>query len=406
MKKSAFKERVFAPVGKQELPTCLRASACACSHADRYTHRQTGQVGLARKKVFVGLSGGVDSAVSAALLKEAGYDVTGVFIKVWQPPFLACTSREDREDAMRVAAHLDNPFTTHDLSKEYKKEVVDYMLAEYKKGNTPNPDAMCNKEIKFGAFLSWALRRGADYVATGHYAIKQQITNNKQQITHYELHTSRDKEKDQSYFLWTLTQRQLRHILFPVGNYEKKREVRALARRFGLPTAEKKDSQGLCFVGKVDMKEFLSNLLGPKKGKLLDEKGSVIGTHDGALLYTLGERHGFAVAQKSPSDQPRYVIRKDIKRNTVTVSAAPKTRARAGALVSAGQANFISERPKKGDACRARFRYRQTPVPCEVRAVAPRAISLRLKTPDYTVSRGQSLVLYAGDKCLGGGVIA
>src|SRR3990167_4048684 len=204
-----------------------------------------GQAGGFRKTVYIGLSGGVDSSVSAALLKKQGYDVTGVFIKVWQPNWITCTWKEDRLDAMRVCAKLEIPFLTLDLEKEYKRDVVDYMIREYKAGRTPNPDVMCNRYIKFGAFFNWARKYGADYIATGHYA---QVFK---KVTGYRLQVSRDFEKDQTYFLWTLTQRELSQTLFPVGRITKP-EVRKLAKKFGLPTADKKDSQGLCFIGKVD----------------------------------------------------------------------------------------------------------------------------------------------------------
>src|SRR3990167_10752607 len=199
----------------------------------------TGQALLTPKpKVLVGLSGGVDSSVAAALLKKDGYDVTGIFIKVWQADFLPCTWREERRDAMRVAAHLDIPFLTLDLEKEYKKEVVDYMIHEYGAGRVPNPDVMCNKHVKFGAFLDFAKKQGADFVATGHYA-----RNEKQHDGRFHLLAGLDKEKDQSYFLWMLTQTELAHVLFPVGRLQKS-EVRFLAKKFGLPNAEKRDSQG------------------------------------------------------------------------------------------------------------------------------------------------------------------
>lgn len=382
MRKLKKSKKVFvglSPVGKRTLPT---------GHAG------------SRKKVFVGLSGGVDSSVTAALLKRAGYDVTGVFIKVWQPPFLDCSSREDRLDAMRVAAHLGIPFETLDLEKEYKKGVVDYMLREYRKGSTPNPDAMCNAEVKFGAFLSWAKKKGADFVATGHYA--RSARNSKKKT--YELKKGTDNEKDQSYFLWMLDRKELPSVLFPVGGY-RKREVRALARKFGLPTAEKKDSQGLCFVGKVDMKEFLAHFIRRKKGVVENEEGTPVGTHDGAEFYTLGERHGFAINKKNPDDKPYYVIGKRMKDNVVIVSMEPKRHGTQSRLIRATRPNFISEL-KIGGRYQARFRYRGALMPASVEKIGGRGFTVRLGKGDFTVSPGQSLVLYDGDKCLGGGIIA
>ena len=240
------------------------------------------------RKVYIGMSGGVDSSVSAALLKKAGYDVTGVFIKVWQPDWINCTWKEDRMDAMRVAALLDIPFITLDLEKEYKEEVVDYMISEYRAGRTPNPDVMCNRYVKFGGFYDWAMKQGADYVATGHYA----------QVIDGKLIAGNDKNKDQTYFLWTLNKEQLSKTIFPVGNIEKP-EVRKLAKKFNLPNAEKKDSQGLCFIGKIDIKEFLSHYIDSKRGNVLNIEGEVIGEHDGSFFFTIGERHGFNILKKN-----------------------------------------------------------------------------------------------------------
>ncbi|MEN9524048.1 MAG: hypothetical protein RL536_117, partial [Candidatus Parcubacteria bacterium] len=266
-----------------------------------------------QKKVFVGMSGGVDSSLSAALLKKAGYDVTGVFIKAWQPDWIECTWREERRDAMRVAAHLDIHFVTLDLEKEYKKEVVDYMIAEYKIGRTPNPDVMCNKQIKFGAFYEWAMKNGADFVATGHYARVEKFSDS------YKLLAGVDNNKDQSYFLWTIKNEQLPHIIFPIGHLTKP-EVRKMAAKLKLPTAEKKDSQGLCFIGMVDMKEFLSHYIQQKKGNVLDVNGKIIGEHNGAFLFTIGERHGFTITKKTPNDGALFAVSKNVLNNTITVS--------------------------------------------------------------------------------------
>ena len=241
----------------------------------RYNSKYTEMLKKKTKKVFIGMSGGVDSSVSAALLKEHGYDVTGVFIKVWQPEFFECTWRADRLDAMRVCAKLDIPFLTLNLEKEYKKEVVDYMIDEYKAGRTPNPDVMCNKYIKFGGFFDFAMKHSADFIATGHYARVKKFPrgetsgfNPSPEVSPrgtYQLLAGRDKNKDQSYFLWTLTQKQLQKTLFPIGDIDKP-EVRKLAEKYGLATAVKKDSQGLCFIGKIDMKDFLKNYMKEKKG--------------------------------------------------------------------------------------------------------------------------------------------
>jgi tRNA-specific 2-thiouridylase len=348
-----------------------------------------------KKKVFVGLSGGVDSSVSAALLLSQGYDVSGVFIKVWQPDFYECNWKEDRLDAMRVCAKLSIPFYTLDLEKEYKKEVVDYMIAEYQAGRTPNPDVMCNKYIKFGGFFDWAMKRGADYVATGHYAKTDKNHN---------LIAGKDKNKDQSYFLWTLTPKQLSKTLFPVGNIEKP-EVRKLAKKFGLPTAEKKDSQGLCFIGKVDMAEFLKHFVQTKEGNVLNTKGEVIGRHQGSILYTIGQRHGFTIIKHSPNDERSFVITKDLKNNTITVSneEAKDVTKKEIHLTNLNWAQGVV--PKIGKKYQARIRYRQPLSECTIGKIDSKACVINFKTMQKAPAPGQSLVLYEDEVCLGGGII-
>ena len=239
-----------------------------------------------KKKVFVGLSGGVDSAVSATLLKKQGYEVVGVFIKTWHPDFLECNEEDERRDAMRVAAFLDIPFLTFDLADVYKKEVADYMIREYKEGRTPNPDVMCNKEVKFGTFLKKAISMGADCVATGHYARVLSPCEGGVPEGRGGLLKGKDPSKDQSYFLWTLKQEQLERIVFPIGNL-KKTEVRKLAKKFNLPVAEKKDSQGICFLGEIDLKEFLKHYIKLKKGKAAIENLRKKGIKAGLLRIRL-----------------------------------------------------------------------------------------------------------------------
>lgn len=336
-------------------------------------------------RVFVGLSGGVDSAVSAGLLKEQGYDVTGVFIKVWQPDFLPCTWRAERRDAMRVAARLDIPFLFFDFSEEYKKGVADYMIEEYRRGRTPNPDVMCNREIKFGAFWKKAKEMGVDYIATGHYA--QNIDG--------RLFEGSDKEKDQSYFLWTLTPEDLSHTLFPIGHLQKA-EVRKLAKKFNLPTAEKKDSQGICFLGDVDMEDFLSRFIKTRPGDVLDAKGNSIGRHRGALYYTLGERHGFEIFNKNPITKPFFVISKDMEKNTITVSENPTKHL--PDHIKLEHANWILE--PKSKHLEARIRYRQNRIP-----VTLEGNRIKFDHPQ-TASPGQSVVFYKGEECLGGAIIS
>ena len=351
--------------------------------------------------VFVGMSGGVDSSVSAALLQKAGYDVTGVFMKVWQPDFLPCTWREERLDAMRVAAHLGISLLTWNFEKEYKEGVADYMIAEYKAGRTPNPDVMCNREIKFGAFFLKAMSEGADFVATGHYA---QVKQGKKTGI-FNMLKGVDDAKDQSYFLWTLGQEQLSKTFFPIGGY-KKSAVRALAKKFALPVAEKKDSQGLCFVGKLDMKDFLAHFIEEKEGSVLNEKGEVIGTHRGAYFYTLGERHGFTVTKKGTEDAPLYVVAKDFNANTITVVTKTKSALECASQdLRASQASFCSGAlPEIKNKYTAQVRYHGEQYKCKISALNNDSVSLKLDKP-AVFDAGQSVVLYDKDECLGGGII-
>jgi tRNA-specific 2-thiouridylase len=343
-----------------------------------------------KKKVFVGLSGGVDSSVSAALLKEQGYDVTGVFIKVWQPDFIECTWKEDRLDAMRVVGVLDIPFITLDLEKEYKEGVIDYMIREYKEGRTPNPDVMCNQEVKFGAFLKWAKEQGADYVATGHYA---QIIEDESGL---HLAKSADSNKDQTYFLWTLTSDILSNVLFPVGAMTKD-EVRAFAEKANLPVANKKDSQGLCFVGNIDLKTLLKNYIDEKEGDVKNEAGDVIGHHPGAMFFTIGERHGFTITKKTTEDKPYFIVRKDAETNALIVSHERKV---ANEAVYLEHANF-TKKIKKGDIYEARARYRAPLSKVEVRDNQ----TVRPMDDSMVITSGQSLVFYDGEICIGGAII-
>ncbi|MCU0660646.1 MAG: tRNA 2-thiouridine(34) synthase MnmA [Candidatus Pacebacteria bacterium] len=353
--------------------------------------------------VFVGLSGGVDSSVTAALLQKAGYAVVGVFIKVWQPDFIECTWREERRDAMRVAAHLGIPFLTFDLEKEYKQGVADYMIREYERGRTPNPDVMCNKEVKFGAFLEKALAMGADFVATGHYARGGIDPKSGKHM----LKTGSDTEKDQSYFLWTLKQEQLSRILFPVGAL-KKPEVRKYAGAFELPTETKKDSQGVCFLGKLDMKEFLKHYIVAQKGPVLDMSGKIIGSHEGAVFYTIGERHGFVISEKHSDDAPLYIVAKDIKNNTITVASRQTVMQKKDSIseIDIESINWIAQAPKVGDRVFARFRYRQELLPCIITSLKERSVVVSCTATQEVISPGQSIVFYDGDICLGGGIIS
>ncbi len=352
-----------------------------------------------KAKVFVGVSGGVDSSVSLALLQDAGYDVVGCFIKTWQPDFITCTWKEERRDAMRVCAELGVPFMTIDAEKEYKDHVGEYFINEYRAGRTPNPDVMCNREIKFGVFYKKARELGADFIATGHYARVKPLTIDHLPVTH-GLWAGADKNKDQSYFLWTLTPEILEHTLFPVGHLEKS-DVRKLAEKYNLPTAEKKDSQGVCFLGPVDMKEFLSHYIDKKKGNVLDIDGNVIGFHDGALFFTLGERHGFTITEKGSDDSRLYVIDRDLKNNTIIVSTRGRTSSSLeGAKIRLENVNWIIK-PVSGKKYSARIRYQQPLQPCQVEND-----KIIFDTAQEFASPGQSVVVYDGEICLGGGIIA
>lgn len=348
--------------------------------------------------VFVGLSGGVDSSVAAFRLKQRGFMVVGVFIKVWQPPFLTCSAEADRLDAMRAAAALEIPFLTYDAAETYKRQVADYFIAEYKAGRTPNPDVVCNQAVKFGAFLDFALARGADFIATGHYARVDKENDS------FHLRRGFDESKDQSYFLWTLNQEQLSHSLFPVGD-SRKADIRGEARRAGLPTAAKKDSQGICFLGAVDIPDFLSHFVELKPGDVLDRAGRVIGRHESALIYTIGQRRGFSVLPSAAGVTPLYVVSRDVDKNTITVSPR-KPQIEQSANLDLERVSWIGGVGQVGETYDIQTRYRGPLSQAEVVTVGDKKITLRLLEAGEAVSAGQSCVLYQGNDCRGGGIIA
>lgn len=466
---------------------------------------------LPRKQVFVALSGGVDSSVAALLLKRRGYNVVGVFMRCWHPnstPLASglrqseiahpndCPVERDAEDARRVAEHLGIPFYVWDFEKEYKRRVVDYMIEGYARGETPNPDVMCNREIKFGLFLQKALAMGAEYVATGHYVRliraenpsqsealvensrrSELISKSNERIarrwyrssmdypqsrglsrgktpqiqmpiltpdrpwhTAYSLYQARDENKDQSYFLWTLTQNQLRHCLFPIGDYLKS-EVREIARCAGLPTAEKKDSQGICFLGKVTLADFLRQYIPEQRGVVLTTAGEKLGEHHGAWYYTVGQRHGLDLKEKRRGKseegdvRPHYVARKDAQTNTIVVAEGDDNPALYKREAVLRDVNFIQSvcegpiRTNGGIRVEARVRYHQPLAPAVL--IAPRikgrgsrnsktesvvpspcSMTLRFDSPQKFVAPGQSAVFYSRNpsvnselELLGGGVI-
>lgn len=350
-----------------------------------------------QETVFVGLSGGVDSSVAALRLKRAGYKVVGVFIKVWHPDFLPCNWEAERRDAMRVAAHLDIPFLTCDAEEAYYQSVAQYFIKEYEVGRTPNPDVMCNQHVKFGAFLDFAKSYNADYIATGHYAQR------KETATGYELHRGIDQDKDQTYFLWTLTQTQLVHTLLPIGNSHKS-EIRKEAETAKLPTAEKKDSQGICFLGHVDIYEFLKHFLRLETGSVLDMEGNSIGTHRGAAVYTPGQRHGFTTTDPAWAGVAQYVQSTNLSDNTITVGAE-KPQLPPQATISLEQVNLINSDINPGASVSLQIRYRQNPIKATVTTSTTATMHLELADKIDGGAAGQSCVLYKAERCLGGGII-
>lgn len=351
----------------------------------------------ARGTVFVGMSGGVDSSVSAYLLKKAGYTVVGVFIKVWQPEFLRCHWEEERLDAMRVCAHLEIPFLTCDAEAAYKKEVADYFIEEYRKGRTPNPDVMCNTYIKFGTFLRFAQQHGADYIATGHYA---QITREGEV---HSLLRGADTDKDQSYFLWNVPHELLGHVLFPVGHLTKP-EVRKIAERAGIPTASKKDSQGICFLGHVDIHEFLSHFMELSEGEVVTEEGTVVGTHKGVELYTLGQRHGFVIHHEGTESRPYFVVARDLTKNRLVVSHEKRIEVPQKDEVLLHTPNLHAPL-REGERVQFVSRYRGEAIPAFITKVGDTTLALTPQAPFERTSAGQSVVLYRDDVLLGGGIM-
>jgi len=351
------------------------------------------------KKVFVGLSGGVDSSVTAALLKEQGYEVIGVYMKNWSQdlPGFPCPWKEDYLDAKRVAVQLGIEFKMYDFETQYKQIVVDYMIDEYKAGRTPNPDIMCNQEVKFKLFLNACLSDGTQMISTGHYA---KTKNGK-------LHMAKDENKDQTYFLYRVTEAALKRTLFPIGEYTKP-EVRQLAKKFGLATATKKESMGICFVGKVGIKEFLQQYITAKPGKIINQAGKVIGEHDGAIFYTIGQRHGLDVG----GGLPYYVTAKDMKKNEVYVTTNLDDKNLWSKTITLGDLHWINGEPKlQGATLQVRTRHRAPLIKATLQLVPKSAktnkptLQLVLQNEVRAVTPGQSVVMYDGSHVLGGGII-
>ena len=362
---------------------------------------QNGEKDMA-ERVIVGMSGGVDSSVAALLLKRQGFDVVGLYMLNWEEEDAGghCTSEEDYADVRRVCAKLDIPYYTVNFAKEYMERVFSHFLAEYKAGRTPNPDVLCNREIKFGPFLEEAKKLGADYIATGHYC----------KISHekgvHRLLKAADKNKDQTYFLNQLTQPQLENVLFPLQDMQKP-EVRKIALENGLATAEKKDSTGICFIGERNFRKFLSTYLPARKGKILDLSGREVGEHMGLMYYTLGQRRGLDLGGvKGEEEGGRwFVVRKDLEHNILYVSHGDESPLYSGACEVSGF-NWIPAPPaEKEFVCAAKFRYRQPDQEVKVTVSGGGRLHIAFAEKQRAVTEGQYAVLYRGEECLGGGVI-
>lgn len=346
-------------------------------------------------KVYVGMSGGVDSSLTAALLLEQGYDVTGVYMKNWTQdlPGMRCPWADDLADAKRVAVQLGIDFKVFDFENEYRQKVVDYMIEEYRHGRTPNPDIMCNQEVKFKLFLEAALDDGADFIATGHYA-KTSHTGEARLLQ------AADGNKDQTYFLYRVTEKALEKTLFPLGEYTKP-QVRKMAEERGLYTAGKKDSQGICFVGQIGIREFLGQYVEQKAGAIIDKQtGKALGQHDGAIFYTIGQRHGLDVG----GGLPYYVVGKDMDKNEVYVTTNLNDDALWKPELTVVNIHWINGAPTAG-SYQIRVRHRAPLVNATLSYVEGNEVKLELENPERAVAPGQSIVIYDGDTCLGGGIL-
>lgn len=351
--------------------------------------------------VVVGMSGGVDSAVAAYLLKRDGYDVVGVFMKNWEEEGEdgVCTAAADYEDVKSVSGAIGIPYYTVNFAREYRERVFSYFLSEYRAGRTPNPDVLCNCEIKFRAFLDFAMATGASSLATGHYARLEREPDGRVRLLR-----AADAGKDQTYFLAGLTQAQLEHAVFPVGGLQKS-EVRRIAREQGFSNARKKDSTGVCFIGERNFKKFLMQYLPAQPGEMVDERGRVVGRHDGLMYYTLGQRRGLGIGGTAGgTGESWFVIGKDLARNLLIVQQGEHEELFSLSLDAPRVHWIVGEPPAQAFACTAKFRYRQPDRPVTVECRGEGA-HVRFAVPERAVTPGQWVVFYDGETCLGGGPI-
>lgn len=363
-----------------------------------------------KPRVLVGMSGGVDSSVAAALLVESGYDVCGAYMKNWirDVPGMRCPWAEDLADAKRTAVRLGIDFKVYDFQEAYKREVVDYLVEEYRAGRTPNPDIMCNQEVKFGIFLETALAEGFDYIATGHYArssatmpaVDASDIEGRFGETHARLLRAADGHKDQTYFLYRMSQDAVDHTLFPLGDFTKP-QVRAMAEERGLPSAGKADSQGICFVGEAGIRDFLGMYVRPQPGPTVDvDTGKTVGHHDGALFFTIGQRKGLGIGGGTA---PYYVVGKDIERNHVYVSTDPATPQLQANELDVARLSWVSGTAPASGAYLARTRHTGPLLQVQVEC-SGKIARLTFSQAVQTVASGQSVVIYDDEACLGGGI--
>lgn len=355
-------------------------------------------------RVVVGMSGGVDSSVSAYLLKQQGYDVVGVFMKNWDDKNDSgvCTVTEDYQDVAKVASQIGIPYYSVNFEKEYWDRVFTYFLDEYKNGRTPNPDIMCNKEVKFKAFLDYAMSIDADYIAMGHYA---QLRCDEDGRVH--LLRGADDNKDQTYFLSQLSQEQLQKVMFPIGHLQKS-EVRRIAEEAGLATAKKKDSTGICFIGERNFSKFLGEFLPAQPGKMVTLDGEVKGNHFGLMNYTIGQRKGLGIGGDGKSNEPWFVIGKDLKTNTLLVGQGYHNEHLYANSLDASKLSFVDDISDRGDEfhCTAKFRYRQKDTGVTVKFNEDRTkVEVIFDEPVRAITPGQEVVFYDGEECLGSGTI-